>query len=221
MDVLTAADHARIAAAIKAAEATTSGEIFCILSSRRTDHPEIVLGFAALAAFALPMLAVLAGWEPWAVFDRWELEQTPVLTAIETFVALQLITFFAAAALLLATGAERFLTPGRLRVARLHRLARAQFLAHGLHETDGRTGVLIFVSLADHYAEVVADSGIYAKVPPEHWGDTVAALIARAKAGDVVAGFEEAIALAGRVLGEHFPPGALNPNEVSDRLVQI
>ena len=63
------------------------------------------------------------------------------------------------------------------------REAMRQFFAQGLHKTENRTGVLIFASVAERYAEIVADAGINAKVTPEVWDQAVAALIAGIKAG--------------------------------------
>jgi putative membrane protein len=96
-----------------------------------------------------------------------------------------------------------------------------QFLAHGLHVTRERTGVLIFAALSDRQVEIIADEGIYSRVDPDVWADSVAVLTAGLKEGRPAKGFESAIALAGDVLAEHFPPRPSNPNEVLDRLVEI
>lgn len=218
---LSPADHDRIAAAVARAEAGTSGEIFCILSTRRPAYAETAVAVAAIAAFALPMLGVLAGLAPWTVLADWAAEAPSPVRIVELFLAMQVVVFTATLALVALTGVAPALTPAAWARRGLHRLAREQFLAKGLHETEGRTGVLLFACITERYAEVVADEGIYAKVAPDHWGDTVAALIAGARDGDIAGGFERAIALAGAVLGEHFPPGALNPNELTDRLVEI
>ena len=96
-----------------------------------------------------------------------------------------------------------------------------QFLAHGLHVTRERTGVLIFAALADHQVEVVADEGIHSKVDQAIWADAVEALARGMKNDDPAAGFEAAIGLCGAVLAEHFSPRTENPNEIEDRLVLI
>ena len=81
--------------------------------------------------------------------------------------------------------------------------------------------MLIFVSLPDRIAEVVADTAIFAKVSPDHWATTVTALTDGIKAGTPGAGFARAIELAGAVLAEHFPAEADNPNELPNRLIEI
>ena len=76
----------------------------------------------------------------------------------------QLVVFIAAA-LALSLPAIRFhIVPRRTQHERAHAEAMRQFFAHGLHQTENRTGVLIFASLAERYAEIVADAGIHAKV---------------------------------------------------------
>jgi putative membrane protein len=96
-----------------------------------------------------------------------------------------------------------------------------QFLAHGLHVTEERTGVLILAALADHQVEIIADESIHSRVDQAVWADAVEALVKGMKRGDTATGFEVAISLCGGVLAEHFPPRAMNPNEIKDRLVLI
>jgi putative membrane protein len=125
-------------------------------------------------------------------------------------------------AVLLWLPAIRFrVVPRRAKHARAHALAMRQFFAHGLHESESRTGVLIFASVAERYAEIVADAMINSKVKPEVWDQAIAALIAGIKDGRATDGFTAAIEACGVVLAEHFPPGALNRDELPNKLVEI
>jgi len=129
---------------------------------------------------------------------------------------------FAAAAVGLSHPSIRFhLVPKRAKRDRAHGEALRQFLAHGLHRTQDRTGVLIFASAAERYAEIVADGGINAKVTQQEWDEAIAALIAGIRQGRTGDGFVAAIAKCGAVLAAHFPPGALNKNELPDKLVEL
>jgi putative membrane protein len=112
-------------------------------------------------------------------------------------------------------------TPRRVRRARVRRAALQQFLAHGLHTTRHRTGVLIFAALSDRQVEIVADEGIHSRVDTEVWARAVDALTRRLRAGRAADGFETAIGLTGDVLAAHFPPRANNPDELPNRLVEI
>ena len=106
-----------------------------------------------------------------------------------------------------------------MRQARTRKAALQQFLAHGQHVTEARTGVLLFACAADRQVEVIADKGIHSRDEPDVWADAVQALARELKAGDPVDGFQTAIGLCGDVLARHFPPGPLNRSEIADKLV--
>jgi putative membrane protein len=111
--------------------------------------------------------------------------------------------------------------PRRAAHDRAHTEAMRQFFAQGLHHTENRTGVLIFASVAERYAEIVADAGINAKVTPETWDGAIAALIAGIKSEHAADGFIAAIEQCSAVLARHFPPGALKRDELPNKLVEI
>lgn len=226
---LTPEVKGRIADAIAAAEATTSGEIFCVLARQVSSYRDISLGWAAAAALLLPLGLIPFGFDPaWipGLGDGWQaahLSSTDVIVgqSLAAYALIQSTVFLTAFLLTSIPGVRRMITPRSVRRARVRRAAMEQFLAHGLHVTQARTGVLIFAALSDHQVEVVADEGIYSKVDHAVWADAVEALAKGMKQGDPAAGFEVAIGLCGAVLAEHFPPGASNLNEVEDRLVLI
>lgn len=203
-------DRARIAQAIRDAEAETSGEIYCVLA-RSSDN--YFLGAAFAVALAMLGASVVAAF----VFEAWWFSIRPVMFAVA-----QLLALAVALILLLAFPTLRIrLIPKRLRYVRAHDNARKQFLARNVHVTSARTGVLIFVSLAERYAEVVADAGIAAKVPQETWNATVARLIADAAAGRLTEGYVTAIGSVGVLLAEHFPRQPVDRNELDDHLIEI
>ena len=222
---ITPADHDRISAAIADAETRTSGEIFTVVETQPTAYPQTAFTLAVLLAFVLPFAAVLlVGLDPRQAFESGWSSGDPavdIVRAIEGYAAVQALIFVLTLGLLSWTPLGRKLTPRAIRRDRVHRVAMAQFLSRGLHVTTARTGVLLFLSLPDHIAEVIADEGIYAKVAPTVWDESVAALIAGAKRGAVADGFVAAIGIAGAVLAEHFPPCPANPNELPDRLIEL
>lgn len=220
------ADRRAIAAAITDAETRTTGEIVAVVSSRADPYTATGLTIATLLAFALPLAATVLGFGPdrisgltgWSAGDR----ALDLRNAVEAYAAVQVVVFAVAAALLVKTGLGAKLTPKPLRRDRVHGEALAQFRARGIGQTRARTGVLIYVSVPDRIAEVVADSGIYAKVQPVHWAATIEALVAGIKAGRPGHGMIDAIGLAGAVLAEHFPADASdNPDELPNRLIEI
>ena len=225
----TANDHARVAEAIAAAEANTSGEIFCVFARQVSPYRDVALGWAAGAALLLPLAVIPFGFEPaWlpGFADGWETahlaaRDVAVGSALAAYALLQAAVFLLVLVLTAIPAVRRLITPRALRRERVRKAALQQFLAHGLHVTEARTGVMIFAALADHQVEVIADQGIHSKVSDEIWADAAAALAKGMRAGQPVEGFEAAIALCGAVLAEHFPPGANDRNEVADKLVEL
>ena len=197
-------DKVRISAAIQAAEAGTSGEIFCILSRRSSDYRLVPIVWAAAIALAAPLpLMLLTGWPTW-------------------WIHLAQLGVFLIAAIVLSHRALRFhIVPWRARRARAHDQAMRQFFAQGLDKTPDRTGVLIFVSIGERYAEIVVDAGINAKVSASVWDEALGALISAIKAGRPGDGFVAAIEQCGAVLADQFPPGALKRNILPDKLVEL
>ncbi|MGO4686335.1 TPM domain-containing protein [Brevundimonas sp. 2YAF1] len=222
-------DHERVARAIAAAEARTSGEIFCVVARQVSSYRDVSLGWAAAAALLLPLALIPLKFDPsWfpGLGDAWETSHLAALDiaigrALSAYAVVQAAVFVTVFLITCIPLVRRWVTPRSVRRARVRRVAVQQFLAHGLHTTDARTGVLIFAALSDHQVELVADEGIHSRVDPELWGDAVAALSASMRAGDPVEGLERAIALCGDVLAEQFPPRSADINEVPDRLVVI
>jgi putative membrane protein len=224
MVTLTEADQARIADAIHAAEARTDGEIVCTLAAERHRYVEWVLALAAAVAFMVPLVATLAGFGPsaWAALvGIWQAEPLTDRQTVEIYALAQvLVLLLTTLALWWSPLAQRF-APLSLRRERVHEIALKQFLTRGIHLTSARTGVLIHVSLEDHVVEVIADEGIYTKVPAETWAETAAVLLGGISRGDPTQGFVDAIALAGDVLATHFPKTDGNPDELPNRLVIV
>jgi putative membrane protein len=197
-------DKKRISATIAAAETRTAGEIFCVIARQSGDYRLVPVAWAAFAALLLPFPLILLTDMP----AHW--------------IYIAQLALFIAIALLLSIEAVRFrIVPRRRMQEQAHAEAVRQFCAQGLHKTENRTGVLIFASEAEHYAEVIADAGINAKVPQAVWDDTVAVLIAGIAKGRPADGFVAAVERCGAVLAQHFPPGTLNRNELPDKLIEI
>jgi putative membrane protein len=202
--LISRADKERISATIAKVEKKTSGEIFCVIARQCGDYRTVPLIFAAALALLLPLPLILFSPAP----ARW--------------IYLGQLALFVIAALVLSIPSIRFyVVPRRTMHGQAHAEAMRQFCAQGLHKTEGRTGVLIFASEAEHYAEIIADTGINAKVKPEVWDDAVRVLIWEIARGRAADGFIGAIERCGAVLAQHFPPGALNPNELPDRVIEI
>lgn len=201
---LSEAERAQIIAAIRQAETQTSGEIYCVLTGASSGYRVFPLAWAAAIGLLVPLpLIYLTAWPAGVIY------------------ALQLAAFLAALYLLTRGRVRYRVVPRRVKHERAHHEALRQFAAHGLQHTKQRTGVLIFVSVAEHYAEVLADAGIDQKVSREVWDDAVAALTAGIAAGRAADGFVSAIEKCASVLALHFPPGAINRDELPNAIIEL
>ncbi|OYY05963.1 MAG: hypothetical protein B7Y73_00205, partial [Acidocella sp. 35-58-6] len=194
----------RIADAIRKAEAQTDGEIFCVIAKHLSDdHQHPIIWAAAIALFVPLPLIYLTKWS------------APVEYLI------QLIVFLLAALALSHQKLRLHVVPSSAKRARAHAEAMRLFYSKGLDKTEHRTGVLIFASSAERYAEIIADSGINKKVTKDVWDDAVNALVTAVKAGRPVDGFVAAIEKCGVALAMHFPPGTLKRDELPDKIFEI
>jgi putative membrane protein len=202
---LTENDRARIADAIRAAESRTTGEIVAVVAGASDRYYFIPTLWAAAAGLLVAPLVWLAGL-------AWGVPEVSVA---------QLAVFMALYPLLRWRPVCMAVVPGAVKRMRAARLAREQFFARDLHLTEGRTGILIFVSVAEHYVEILADTGIDAKVDSAVWQGAVDGFVTAVKAGRVADGFVATIGACGAVLAEHFPSQGRNPDELPNRLYEM
>ncbi len=207
---MTEQDHARVADAIRTAEETTAGEIYCVVAHRSDGY-----FFSAAMMVTVSILIISLGLA--FLIEAWWLT-----VRLPVFVGAHILALAAALALIYALPDLRIkLAPRRWQYMRAHENALKQFLARNVHLTAKRTGVLIFVSLAERYAEIVADAGINAEVPQDMWDSIVAGLIDDAQHDRLADGFVTAVTAVGALLAEHFPVRPDDVNELDDHLVEI
>jgi putative membrane protein len=197
-------ERERISAAIHAAEAKTSGEIVCVLAETSSDATALPILVAALVALAVPWLLVAFTAMP-----------------VNRILLLQVVVFFALAVLLCLPRVRIALAPRAARRAMAHRAAMEQFMIRGVGHKKDRTGILIFVSLAEHYARIIADQGIATRVPQSQWQGAVDALTAHMSGGRIADGFIAAIDRCASVLEQHFPRSETSRDELPDRIYVI
>jgi len=221
---LTEVDHDKVSAAIAAAEAHSNGEIVAVATPLSDSYHDVALHWALV-----PLFGVLAwaAWRPsaltwWYEFllGGWTPEPTlgQLLTLLLIFAALK----FTVALLILKWMPLRLaLTPSATKHRRVRRRAVTVFRAAAERRTEGRTGVLIYLSMGERRAEIVADEAIL-KVTDEHtWGEAMAALLVNVRAGRPGDGIVAAIERVGTVLAEHFPRSEGDVNEIPDKLIEL
>ncbi len=219
--------RALITDAIKRNEAKTAGEIYCVIARKSDDYRIFVLLWAAVLAIVVPLALALLGIDLGIAISQlgknWENFNNSTINSNNIYVDLTIQAFILVVAAILTRfeNVVLALTPKFIKRQGVHKFARDQFLAHGIHQTDEKTGVLIYVSLAEHFVEVVADSGIYKKVDNSVWGNAIAKILTKTKKGDLSGGLVEGIDEIGEILAAHFPPTPENPNEITDSVVFI
>ncbi|WP_380783818.1 TPM domain-containing protein [Sphingomonas sp. R86520] len=219
---LSDADHDRVTAAVTRAETATTGEIVTIVARQSDSYHDVSLHWAVLAMLlALALLAYhpVAAEHIYALIDPWQAAPQGALY----MVALVLVTlvFLAVRLALASTPARLALTPGATKARRVRRRALLLFRAGAEKRTRGATGVLLYLSLAEHRAEIIADDAIHSRVPNETWGAAMAAVLAGVRDDRPADGMADAVAQIGAVLAEHFPRTGAPVNELPDRLIEL
>lgn len=202
--LVTSDEKAQVEAAITAAEQRTSGEIVAVIARASASYVSVAPMLAALLALLVPWPLIYFTWWP-----------------VQDIYLLQLAVFVVAAALFYWPPIRLALVPNSIKRDRAHKRAIEQFVAQNLYTTRSHTGVLIFLSEAERYAEVVADQNISAKVAQSDWQALIDRLTVRIGDGEAAEGLCEAITSAGELLAAHFPPGSGPANELPNHLIVI
>jgi len=221
---LSEADHARVSAAVAEAESRTAGEIVTVVADRSDGYSDIALAWSAIVAFtALIVLALFPDFYLWLVdsaFDNWAHEWTPreiftlaAVVAIAKSLGMWLIQLW--------PPLKFWLVLPPIKTQRTLARAVSLFKVGAERRTHGRTGILIYLSMREHRAQILADEAIASKVPPETWGEAMAAMLAHIKHGRSADGMIAAVEKVGVVLAEHFPRAEDDVNEVPDRLIEL
>ncbi|RJF93408.1 TPM domain-containing protein [Sphingomonas cavernae] len=221
---LSESDHALVSAAVSKAERGTDGEIVTIVTDVSDSYHDSALHWAvgimflALALFAVfpeKVIALLtwlsSGWEH-------EFSLREILPVIFVLLA---VKFFAARWILTWTPLRLALTPRATKARRVRRRAIQYFKVGAESRTMKKTGVLIYLSMREHMAEIVADEAVHRAVAPEAWGDAMVALIDHVREGRPGEGMAAAVGRVGVILAEHFPKDHEDPNELPDRLIEL
>jgi putative membrane protein len=204
MSLIGQDDAQRISAAITDAETRTSGEIVAVITHESDTYLSVPFLIAAALALFVPWPLIYFTWVP-----------------VQWIYALQLAAFLITVLTLLPRNVRFRIIPRSLLRSRAHRRAVEQFLTQNLNTAAGRTGVLVFVSVAERYAEIIADAGLHEKVEQSAWQaivDEMTAEIGARRPGEALI---NAIARVGRLMAEHFPAGAQDIRRLPDHLIVL
>jgi putative membrane protein len=204
MSLFTEQQMQHIADAVEAVEKKTDAELVTVLAAQSDDYRYIPTLWAAIIAMLVPSLALLSHF--------WLESQDILIIQVLVFISLALL--FRWPPIMLK------LIPKKVRFWRAANLARRQFLEQNLHHTKGETGILLFVSEAEHYVEIIADRGISQHIDDKEWQQIIDNFIAHVKNKNTFEGFIEAINCCGDLLAVAVPATDTH-NQLSNHLVLI
>ena len=204
MALLTEPELQQVAEAIERVERDTDAELVTVLAAQADDDRYIPLLWASLLALLLPgALLFFTGW-----LAAWQL------------LLVQWLTFIVLAAIFRLPSLTSRLIPRSVRHWRACNLARRQFIELNLHHTEGGTGMLIFVSEAERYVEILVDRGISSRIDNSAWESIVATFTENVRNGRVLEGFLSCIDACGSLLKQQVP-ATHERNELPNRLVVL
>jgi putative membrane protein len=202
MALLTEHEQRKVAEAIARVERDTDAELVTVLAARADDYVYIPLLWASLLALVLPgIVHYLTGW-----------------LTLHSLLLVQWSSFIVLCLVLRIPKITTHLIPRSVRHWRASNLARRQFLEQNLHHTVGSTGILIFVSEAERYVEILVDEGISSRLDNSHWDAIVAAFTRQVRQGQTLQGFVTCVEACGELLKVHVPVTHVR-NELPNRLV--
>jgi putative membrane protein len=216
-------DHDRVTAAIAAAEAKSNGEIIAVAADRSDSYHDVGLHYAVLVLFLV--LAFFAAWPDqlehmWTRLMGWSAEPS-MRQLLTLLLGIALAKFLTVLFILKWMPLRLALTPGGTKTRRVRRRAITLFKAGGERRTIGRTGILIYLSLAERRAEIIGDEAVTAVTTAETWGEAMTALVSDVKSGRPGDGIVAAVELIGSVLAKHFPKTSTDTNEIPDKLIEL
>jgi putative membrane protein len=204
MRLFSTDEETRVSQAITQAEHATAGEIVVVVAARSDAYLYVPPLIGALVSLLVPWVLIY--------FSQLGLHQIYLA---------QLAVFAIVTALLWPLPVRTALVPSYVKRQHAHQRAIEQFLVQNLHTTAEHTGVLIFVSVAEHHAEILADQAIDKRVPAGTWKTIIDDLTAAIANGQPADGLVAAIAAVGAHLARHFPPDAHDPNELPNHLIVL
>lgn len=216
-------DHDLVSEAIAKAEEGTAGEILAMTAQTSDSYHDVGLHYAVAVMFLV--LAWFAAFPQqlnwwWSLIFGWTAPPTTQQLLL-LLLGFALLKFLVVLFIMRWMPLRLALTPGSTKSRRVRRRAIMLFKAAAERRTTGRTGILIYLSMGEHRAEIVGDEAITAVTTPETWGEAMAALLTEVKAGRTAEGIVAAIGLIGVELAKHFPRDAADKNEIPDKLIEL
>lgn len=204
---LSEADLKKIEDTISRVESETDAEIVPVIVRRSSSVGHVPLSLTLL----LTLLLVIAElpFSDWLWVSPW-VYLWPLILIVFYY-----LSFFLAK----SPWIQKVFVPERDEVEQVHQRAHLEFYTNRIHRTESGTGVLIFVSVMEKKAVILADEAISQKLPKETWETLLGQLGEKLHQGDWAEGFVQAIESCGASLKTHFPITSASQNELKNHLV--
>ena len=215
---ISPAQMREIADTVAEAEKKTTGEIALAVVYQSDSYAFVELFIAFCAAFLSFFILFLCSAPIWNLLERTVWFPSPTqLTAVIGGGAATVV--FIVYLLVNIPAIDRLIIPNTLKNRRVYARALQHFVESGVYRTTEHSGVLIFVSVLERKVFVIADSGVAAKVAQTEWDGICKIMTGGLKEHQATHAFISAVKECGKILQEHFPNKAENPNELPDGLV--
>ncbi len=220
MQHLNESEKQEIRQAIREQEIHTTGEIVTVIARSSDGYLYIPTLWAALLALITPYIMHMIHYQ-FHFLNSYPLIDFSKHLHISVY-QMQIIVFCLFALLFRWPWLKMKLIPKSIKHSRASRLAHEQFYIQGLHNKTQRTGLLLFVSVAEHYVEVLADKSINDAVAKNCWNELIDTFVTNVKTQHIKNGYLKAIEQAGSILKLHFPcVPEKDVNELPDHLIEI
>lgn len=217
MIFLTDTEKQTLREQIEQAESGTTAEIVTVIARQSDGYRYIPLLWAALVSLSIPGFYFLfqyltdSGWN----------DPGESTLSLASLYQIQVLVFLGLGALLQLANVRMWFIPKSVKLKRARAHAHEQFFLQNLHLTEHSNGVLIFVSVAEHYVEIIVDKAVSNVVDNNIWTTTVDEFVSHIRAGNIATGFSGTVEHCREVLVDHFPAEHGRPDELPNHLIEI
>jgi putative membrane protein len=211
---LSSAEQEQVSRCVQEVEKTTSGEIVPMVVSASYHYPVASLLGALIVSLLLAVgltaiESIRRAWGGLTLFDLWLF---PAAFGVALLLFHELIKAVPALKRLFVTAAEI--------TEEVEEAALTAFYRHGLGATRDRTGILIYISVFERRAYVLADQGINEKMKPETWREVVDLVTRGFREKRHAESICQAVRRCGELLRQYFPIKPDDTNELKNLIVE-
>lgn len=203
MQHLNEAEKQQITNAIREIEAQTSGELVTVIAGASDDYLYIPTLWAALIALLVPGVLSFLPWFELEVYSY----------------GIQVLVFFLLAGLFRYPLLRMMLVPNAVKRGRARRHAHELYVSYATSQNS--SAIMLFVSVAERYVEIIADKEINSKVGVGTWKTIIDGFTDHVKQSQIAAGYLGALQACGEQLLKHYPSKNKTPDLLPNHLIEL